>query len=311
MTMSEAALRNDAAIGVPLVEVSSIFIDHEFNCRGWFSPTDCVDLAKDIAEHGLQQPIIVRPVTERDPLSVRNKYKYVTIAGHRRLFSYKINNAELIPAIIKDASITDFAARDINAVENLHRKDLSLWQEALAIRHYVNAGWPEQEIVERINKSRGWVQIRVMLLKMPEEIQQAAHQGFLSQENVRELYKYKDKGKQLKAAGILVDKKKRGDKRDLFADIRRKEPKRALEKRARKRDEIFDMIFKLQAALNGRPPGSVDVANVVTVQGNFIGTRLLSWAAGEITNLEIERDIKHFCGVFGVGYEIPEFTVEV
>jgi len=312
MTMTVEAIANDEAAEIHNVPVKEIYLDPDFNCRGAFGPMDCTELAMDIAKRGLQQPIVIRPLREVDhesgkaeTLLLMQGYKYVTIAGHRRLTAYKINKGEMIPSILKDMYIAEFDALDLNATENLMRKELNMQQECQAVRHYWIACWNREDTAKRIGKSPGWVQVRFMLLDMPVEIQELAGQGYINTTDVRELSKYKNPARQLELAGILRDKRKRGVKNAIRFIIKKDSPDT---KKHRKREQIFDMMEEVRVALKEYSPEKrISVGDIVTAQGNSFSTRLASWCAGEITTIEFYVALREFCSICGVHYEIPTF----
>lgn len=312
--MTDAAIKNDRELGNALIPVKEIFCDHEFNCRGWFSPVTCIELAKDIAQKGLQQPIVVRelrtedkPGFPKDVEALEKGCKYKIIAGHRRWTAYIINEASVIPAIIKSGETTEWEEKDINAVENLQRADLNFLQEANAIRHYWMAGWPRQDIADRIGKSAGWVQIRVILLEMPPEVQEAAGQGYIKPGDMHALNKFsKNPNELLKRAGILRDKRATGEGRDILHVIKEKD--RPDSKKIRGKREMFDMMEHIRLTLMaGNKEEFADVDKMITPGGNCLATRALAWACGEITTLEIHQDLQEFCETVGLKYVIPQF----
>lgn len=312
--LSEDAVKNDQEIGLPLIEVEKIYLDAEFNCRGAFRPMDCLELARDVARHGLQQPVVVRPLRSDDNEEVHLLSKGFThkmIAGHRRVTAYKINEHPVIPAILKDKDIDDFTAKDINAVENLQRTELNLQQECNAIRHYWIADWSREEIGERIGKSPGWVQIRVMLLAMPQVIQDAAGQGYIKGTDIRELHKYKNPAEQLKAAGILRDRRKYDKSAKGITRLIKKREK-ASTKKMRGKVEIFEMMEHLRDTFSGANTDEIEIPleDIISPEGNSIATRSLAWAAGEIDNLTFATSIKAFAMTIGVAYTMPEYEQE-
>lgn len=312
VAMSPEALENDKQLGLPLIPVKAIYLDADFNCRGAFSPVECTELAKDIARKGLQQPIVIRPLREDDKVEkhlIKRGYTHKMIAGHRRLTAYKINECEVIPSIIKPKNISDFDAKDINAVENLQRKELNLLQECNAIRHYWIATWTREETAERVGKSPGWVQIRYMLLEMPPEIQEAAGQGYITTTDVRELNKYKNPTEQLKMAGIIRDKRKAGQYKNVTDSIRKKD--KASAKKHRGRSQIFEMMETVQdLCRNIDGDALIELNQIITPQGNSFATTCLAWCAGEITTLDFHEGLKDFCKQIGVYYELPDFESE-
>lgn len=306
--MTEKALENDKALGVPLININNIYSDPEFNCRGFFSAVDCVELAKNIAENGLQAPVTVINTNHFEDSSLREKAiqescEYILITGHRRLTSYKINEQRLIPAIIKNNKMSLFEAKDLNAIENIQRKDLTLWQEALTIRHYWKAGWTYEKVKERVGKSIFWVSQRYKLLEMPEEIQEMANQGYIKSSDINALIKLKDPIEQLKAAGFLKTKRKKGEGRNILHHIKKKDPVES--KKVRKREDIFDMMDHIRDTFKHKV-----VIESFTENGNCLATRVMAWVAGEIMTLDVLDKIKEIAEENNIFYEQSSFIAE-
>ena len=318
--MSPEALQNDRELGLPLLPVTKIYLDHEFNCRGQFSAHECIELAQDIGHRGLQQPITVRGIRrerkgpiEADPPNIQAEYDYVALAGHRRLTAYRINTAETIPAIVKDAYIDDFQAHDLNAIENLQRKELNLLQEANSIRHYWMAGWSETDCGQRISKSRGWVQTRYQLLCMPEDVQEAAAQGYIRVGDVRDLYTYRDNLEMLRKKANVIKEFRQSGKKDTSV-LKRvvKKPDKATDRRHRKREQMLELQAKIQEAFDGYDISDTAIMadDLVSKYGNNLATRVLAWAAGEISSREVHQSIKDYLELFEIPYDMPFFTPE-
>ena len=192
------------------VKMVEILMDEDFNCRGAIAPIDVVDLAKDIERQGLIQPITVAPLTE--PV---NGKLFKLLAGHRRFKAHIVLKKETILATVRDEPMSEIDARAINLAENLMRKDLNVLQEARAIRHFFILGLTETEVAQKLGQSRGWVQIRAMLLKLPNEVQKEVESGMISHTNVRELYAIHKSGNMdtlYRAVRDIKDQKLRGKK---------------------------------------------------------------------------------------------------
>lgn len=306
--MSDAALAQDATFANRL-PVAEIHLDHEFNHRGVFAAHECLELASDIAARGLLNPIIVRPVRPTDTNTVRETKKYVVIAGHRRLTAYRINAAELIPAQVKD--VDEFEAHDINAVENLQRKELTVMQEAAAIKHYWLAQWTRDEIADRIHKSPGWVQMRCQLLDMPVEVQQLVSQGYLKLTDIRELYKYRAEPKRLLEMAGLMKAKRKGDPEVDNVLKRIRKPDKASSRKLRTRSDIFELQAQIQDVLAECDDSvSVDATELIYDGFNNLATKVLAWAAGEIMALDVHVALRKYAANFGVIYHLPDFTPE-
>jgi ParB/RepB/Spo0J family partition protein len=304
--MTQEAIKADAASGVPLVEVGLIYSDSEFNCRGTFTATDIIELAKDIAARGLVEPVILRPLWVASEKAIIDRgFKYSLVAGFRRYASYKVNKAEKIPAIIREVQ-SDFEARDINAVENLQRLDLTFYQEAKSIRHYWVANWNRKDIAARINKSEGWVQMRILLLEMEPEIQNAANQGYILPSDMHELNKYKG-AERLQIAGRLRDARKSGEGKGVMHKLKQKD--RANTKKRRQASDIQALSDHIREwGKKVDRDQMVMISEIVSPQGNTISNRIMAWACGEITTFDVHVDIRMFFKRLGVAYQMPEFA---
>lgn len=306
MQLSPEAIQHDSE-WEHRVPVKEIYMDQDFNCRGFIPTQDIVELVKDVAAKGLLQPVVVRELWDTEGKIKDQGYKYSLVSGFRRLSCYKVLNAERVPVHIRKIT-SEFEARDINAVENLQRKDLTLLQEAVSIRHYWLANWSRQDIAKRVNKSDGWVQIRVMLLQMEPEIQQAAHQGYISSSDIRLLYSFNG-AERLKRAGAIRDARKRGEK---GITVRFKKLDKASTKRVRTKSEIQEMMdYIREYAKKVDKDQQISVSNIVSDQGTITPLhRVCAWASGDVTTLDLHTSLKAFFDFLGVHYETPELEPE-
>jgi ParB family chromosome partitioning protein len=276
---------NEQEIVVQNVPLDSIHADSEFNCRGDITPMDVVDLAKDIQERGLIQPVTVAPYSAEN--AEKYGFKYRLLAGFRRYTAHRVNKSETIPSIIREDMMDEASARFFNLAENIQRANLSLLQEAKALKRLKDLGVPDYDVATRLGKSRGWVQIRYMLLALPEEIQAEVDAGFITQTNVRELYSiFRSAGKDscFNAAKKLKDAKILGRKARSVNPNKSK----PTSKHHRKRPEIFAMMEHIQDSV-----------------GNSFATRCLAWCAGEISSNELFRDVKEEAELLNKPYHIP------
>jgi ParB/RepB/Spo0J family partition protein len=263
---------------VPMEEILS---DEDFNCRGKIAPIDVVELAQDIKINKLSQPITVQPFS--DP--ARPKFKWRIVAGHRRFAAFKVNKSTHIPAMIR-RDLDEMAARLLNLTENLKREDLNILQEARAIDAFVKKGWQEETIAARTGTSRGWVQVRKMVLKLPPDIQAEAAAGILTQEHVRRLYSMPSDEKRYEAVRLIKERRERGES----AKLERKKPVRPTEKRDRSKSEMSELQDYIQEQV-----------------GNNMITRLLGWATGYVSSIELHRELKeYFLRHEGENYNIPK-----
>lgn len=266
--------------------MEELHADEMFNCRGEIAPIDVTDLSRSMDAHGLQQPIEVQPYGEE--MQAKTGKKWRIVCGHRRHKAATLLRWTRIPGIIK-WNLTEAQARIRNLSENLNRKDLNVMQEARALKNLKDAGLSQDDVARELNKSRGWVQIRFMLLDLQPEIQSEAAAGLLNQEQIRELYTLRgDPDAQAEAVRTIKDARDRGEKPPKL----KKGGRSVHAKTHRGRQEIFAMI-----------------EHIGDTVGMGLHTRCLSWAAGEISEHDLHLDLAEAAKAKGKRYVIPTETV--
>jgi ParB/RepB/Spo0J family partition protein len=154
------------------IPTSAIHCDHEFNCRGQVTPISCIELAESMRSKGLKIPIMVQPRHKGD-------HEYRIIAGHRRFTAAKyLLGWGSIPATVLE-NLSDEDAQILNLVENLERKDLSLYEQAVALRRSFPEGTSIVKMALALNKSDGWVRLRWRIMEAAPELQELIKQGIL------------------------------------------------------------------------------------------------------------------------------------
>ena len=120
------------------------------------------DLAISIKQHGLLQPIVVRP----------KEHEYEVVAGNRRLAAIRILKLRKISCHVVELS--DKEAFEVALVENVQHKTMNPIEEATAFNHYVESfGWGGiSELARRIGKSQEFVTKRIQLLRLPEKVRE-------------------------------------------------------------------------------------------------------------------------------------------
>jgi ParB/RepB/Spo0J family partition protein len=126
------------------------------------------ELAASIADVGVLQPLMVRRVADR----------WEVVAGRRRLAAARIAGLDEVPCIHRE--LTDDQAADVALTENLHRRDLSPIEIALALARLRDQGLTQRAIAARIGRSDFYVSVLLRLLEMPQAIQQKVHAGKMS-----------------------------------------------------------------------------------------------------------------------------------
>ena len=264
----------------------------ELNCRGILTPIDVIDLARDIKDKGLIQPVVVSPYDDAQQSLTGKKYRL--IAGFRRYMAHIVNASTKIETVVRTMS-SELEALTFNLSENIQRADLNILQEARAIKRLQDFGLTESEAGHQLGMSRGWIQVRFMLLKFPEDIQKEAAAGIINQQNIRDLYTIYHNADSLEELYIAVKtlkvQKLRGQTGKVQANSNRTKPQNR--KRQRKRGEIFEMMGVIQKAV-----------------GNGFHTRTLAWAAGEITDLDFYASLREFANEQGLDFQIPQLEVQ-
>lgn len=138
---------------------------------------EVMNLKSSIREHGLLQPIVIRPLDTG----------FEIVAGHRRFSACKSLRWRFIPSKIRDLS--DKQAYEIQLTENIQRKSMAPIEEAEAYQKYVNEfGWGGvSDLGKKIGKSEEYVSHRMQLLKLPDEIRQKIIREDLSVSQALEL----------------------------------------------------------------------------------------------------------------------------
>jgi ParB family transcriptional regulator, chromosome partitioning protein len=125
-----------------------------------FDEATLQELAASIREHGVLQPILVRPLEES---------RYQLIAGERRWRATKIAGVPTIPAIVEE--IDDETALEISIIENLQREDISPLDEAAMYDRMINEhGYSIRKLADKLGKDKGYLENRLRLADAPEEV---------------------------------------------------------------------------------------------------------------------------------------------
>ena len=161
-----------------------------------FDEDALLELAESIKQFGLLQPILVQ---ERDGY-------YEIIAGERRWRAAKIAGLKEVPVIIKN--LTDQEIVEISLIENIQREDLNPIEEAQAYKRLLNEFHLKQdEVAERVSKSRTAVTNSMRLLKLSDEVQQMVVNEMITTGHARALLSIEDPEEQYMIAQKVFDEK--------------------------------------------------------------------------------------------------------
>lgn len=138
--------------------------------RKTFDDETLAELSASIAEHGLLQPIAVRP---------KPSGGYLIVAGERRWRASRMAGLTGVPVIVKD--VTDEQAMELALVENLQREDLDPVEEAAGIRELMTrCDLTQEQAARKLGKSRSALANSLRLLSLPETVLELLKSGFIT-----------------------------------------------------------------------------------------------------------------------------------
>lgn len=147
------------------------------NPRRHFTESELDDLAQSIREHGVVQPVVVRP-------SPDHPNRFELIAGERRWRAAQRANLTEIPVIIRD--VDDRTALELAIIENVQRTDLNPLEEGQGYQQLIDEhNYTQVDLAQVIGKSRSHVANTLRLLKLPAKVQQFINDGQLSAGHAR------------------------------------------------------------------------------------------------------------------------------
>src|SRR3982750_144778 len=177
------------SVGVRIVQVDHIEPNPE-QPRMVFEPQALDELAASIREHGVLQPILVRPLGPNT---------YQIVAGERRWRASRLAGLETIPALIEE--IDDDTALEISIIENLQREDISPLDEAAMYDRMVREhGYSIRKLADKLGKDKGYLENRLRLADAPPEIRELVSLRKDTVSHAYELLKVQDPKKRTRLA---------------------------------------------------------------------------------------------------------------
>lgn len=163
--------------------------------RRQFDDEKLGELADSISEHGVLQPILVRPLENGG---------YQIVAGERRWRASRLAGLTEVPVIIKD--FDDLKVMQIALIENIQRQDLTPIEEAEAYKNLIdNYHMTQQEVAKAVGKSRSAIANFLRLLALTDDVRQYVSEGKLSMGHAKVLAGISDEDTQTTAAEIAVE----------------------------------------------------------------------------------------------------------
>ena len=235
--------------------------------RKEFNDEALAELADSIAQHGVLQPLLVRPLMGGG---------YQIVAGERRWRAARMAGITEVPAVIRELS--DGEVMELALIENLQREDLSPLEEAQGYQMLIDTyGLTQDEVSKTVGKSRPTVTNALRLLNLPDEILDMVNQGKLSAGHARTILSFPSKEEMVKAANIAASQgisvrelEKMSKTANERSQLKTKDPK------AKKRIQYYDEV---ELAMNEHLGRKVHVSGTKTkgvLQIEFYGEQDLS-----------------------------------
>jgi len=162
--------------------------------RKFFSDEGIEALADSIREHGILQPILVRPLSDGC---------YQIVAGERRWRAARMVGLDEIPVNIKE--LDDFQTMQIAMAENLQRENLNPIEEAEGYKYLIdNFNMSKEQIAKIAGKSRSYISNSVRILSLPDFIVNSIKEGTITSGHAKALLMFEDKKLMLETAEKII-----------------------------------------------------------------------------------------------------------
>lgn len=198
--------------------------------RKTFDEAALEELAESIKQHGVLQPLLVRPIPSGG---------YQLVAGERRWRACRMAGLNKVPVVIKE--LTDTETMEIAIIENLQREDLNPIEEAEGLQALIDkCGYTQEEVAASVGKSRPAIANSLRLLRLPQEVRDMTKNGEISAGHARALLAFDNDVMMLEAAKNIVSKKM--TVRDVERLAKIKETNAPRRRRTRRRDSFYDEV---------------------------------------------------------------------
>ena len=230
--------------------------------RRQFDEQALQELADSIAEHGVLQPIVVRPLEMGG---------YQIIAGERRWRACRMAGLTEVPVIVREAD--DKVTMELALIENLQREDLNVLEEAEGYRALMDLyGLTQEEAAKRLGKSRPVVANTLRILTLPQPVLELLREGKLTAGHARALVGMEE-AEAVEMARLAVEQGLTVRDIEKLARAHRKEAKKAPPSPAEKQESAWGSSYCREAQL---------------ALGESLGRRVRISPKGEGGRLEIE-----------------------
>ena len=196
--------------------------------RKQFDEDALAELSDSIAQHGVLQPLLVRPMPDGG---------YQLVAGERRWRASRMAGLTEVPVVIRD--LTDAQVAELALVENLQRENLNPLEEANGYKELSDKfGYTQEKISEIVGKSRPSIANALRLLNLPEDVQEMVSNGSLSMGHARAILSLPDDKMKTELAKLVIqnDLSVRETER-IARNMVKEAPKKS---KAKKRNPYYD-----------------------------------------------------------------------
>jgi ParB family chromosome partitioning protein len=212
--------------------------------RKQFDEEALQELSDSIKKYGVLEPLIV---TKKDNY-------YEIIAGERRWRAARLAGIKEVPVVIRD--YTDKEIMEISLIENIQREDLNPIEEAQAYEALISEyNLKQEEVAERVSKSRSTITNSLRLLKLCEDVRQMVMYNMISTGHARALIPIEDPKLQYETAAIVYDQKLSVRETEAYVKaILEKKPEKEEKKQSEKDLSVFysDIENKLKSILGAK-----------------------------------------------------------
>jgi ParB family chromosome partitioning protein len=223
-----------STVTLPLDEI----IPNKEQPRKQFDEDALADLSASIAQHGVLQPLLVRPMPDGS---------YQLVAGERRWRASRMAGLTEVPVVVRDMDEQESA--ELALIENLQREDLNPMEEAIGYRTLMESyGMTQEQTAQVVNKSRPAVANALRLLQLPEAVTDLVASGKLAAGHARTVLAFEGEDAQIAAANAAVDKGLSVRELEKMAKAAKAKPRAP--KEPKKQDSFYDEVaLSLKEAL--------------------------------------------------------------
>lgn len=155
-------------------------------------------LSESIREHGIIEPLIVRRV-----LGLSGEAEFTLVAGERRLRAAEMAGLTTVPVVSVEAGEVDAAILAI--IENLHREDLSMFEEAASIQSLISlTGMTQEACAKKLSVSQSYVANKLRLLRLSDGEQEKIEENGLTERHARALLRLEDEEERGEVLSIII-----------------------------------------------------------------------------------------------------------